>query len=34
VQGVTTVTGSTGSFTIHLNTNTPVNLTVAWFVLG
>ena len=34
VQGVTTVPGSSGSFTIHLNKATPVNLTIAWFVLS
>lgn len=34
VQGVTTVAGSSGSFTIHLNKATPVNLPVAWFVLN
>jgi hypothetical protein len=34
VQGVTTVTGSRGSFTIHLNAKTPVNLPVAWFILN
>jgi hypothetical protein len=34
VQGVTKVTGTSGSFTIHLNTNTPVNLPVAWFVIN
>jgi hypothetical protein len=34
VQGVTTVPGSTGSFTIHLNKSTPANLVVAWFVLN
>jgi hypothetical protein len=34
VQGVTTVTGPSGSFTIHLNKSTPVKLVVAWFVLS
>jgi hypothetical protein len=34
VQGVTTAPGSGGSFTIHLNKATPVNLTIAWFVLS
>jgi hypothetical protein len=34
VQGVTTITGSSGSFTIHLNKSTPANLVVAWFVLS
>jgi hypothetical protein len=34
VQGVTTATGSRGSFTIHLNAKTPVNLPVAWFILN
>jgi hypothetical protein len=34
VQGVTVVAGSSGSFTIHLNQTTPVNLPVAWFVLS
>lgn len=34
VQGVTTVTGSSGSFTIHLNKATPVDLPIAWFVLN
>jgi hypothetical protein len=34
VQGVTKVTGSSGSFTIHLNKNTTVNLPVAWFVVN
>jgi hypothetical protein len=34
VQGVTTVPGSSGSFTIHLNKATPANLVVAWFVLN
>jgi hypothetical protein len=29
VQGVTIVAGSSGSFTIHLNTKTPANLPVA-----
>lgn len=34
VQGVTITAGSSGSFTIHLNKATPVNLPVAWFVLN
>jgi hypothetical protein len=34
VQGVTIVAGSSGTFTIHLNTKTPANLPVAWFVLN
>ena len=34
VQCVTTLTGSSGSFTIHLNKATPVNLPIAWFVLN
>jgi hypothetical protein len=34
VQGVTVATGSSGSFTIHLNTSPSVNLMVAWFVIG
>ena len=34
VQGVTKVTGTSGSFTIHLNKNTTANLPVAWFVVN
>jgi hypothetical protein len=34
VQGVTKVTGTSGSFTIHLNKNTAANLPVAWFVIN
>jgi len=34
VQGVTHVTGSSGSFTIHLNKPTPVTLTVGWFIVN
>lgn len=34
VQGVTTVTGSPGSFTIHLNKSAPVKTKVAWFILN
>jgi hypothetical protein len=34
VQGVTQVAGSSGSFTIHLNTNTSVDLPVGWFVVN
>jgi hypothetical protein len=34
VQGVTQVAGTSGSFTIHLNKNTPVNLPVAWFIVN
>jgi len=34
VQGVTLVPGSTGSFTVHLNTNAPSSLTVAWFIVN
>jgi hypothetical protein len=34
IQGVTKVTGPSGSFTIHLNQNATANLPVAWFVLN
>jgi hypothetical protein len=34
VQGVTKVTGTSGSFTVHLNKNATANLRVAWFVLS
>jgi hypothetical protein len=34
VRGVTIVTGNKGSFTIHLNKNTPSALTVGWFVVN
>jgi hypothetical protein len=34
VQGVTTVTGSSGSLTIHLSKSAPVTMKVAWFILS
>jgi hypothetical protein len=34
VQGVTVITGSSGSFTIHLNKSAPVKTKVAWFILN
>ena len=34
VQGVTVITGSAGSFTVHLNRAAPAKTTVAWFVLA
>jgi hypothetical protein len=34
VQGVTTVTGSSGSLTIHLSKSAPVTIKVAWFILS
>jgi hypothetical protein len=34
VQGVTKVTGTSGSFTIHLSKNTSGSLPVAWFVIN
>ena len=34
VQGVTQVTGTSGSFTIHLSKNTTANLPVAWFIVN
>jgi len=34
VQGVTLVTGSHGSFTIHLNKTVPESLKVAWFAVN
>jgi hypothetical protein len=34
VQGGTKVTGTSGSFTIHLNKNATANLSVAWFVVN
>ena len=34
VQGVTLVTGASGSFTIHLNKTVPKSLKVAWFAIN
>jgi hypothetical protein len=34
VQGVTMITGPTGSFTIHLNKTVSANTNVAWFVIN
>ena len=34
VQGVTLVTGSSGSFTIHLNKAVPESVSVAWFAVN
>ena len=34
VQGVTIVTGSPGSFTIHLNKTVAAKTKVAWFVVN
>src|SRR5262249_30240227 len=34
VRGVTIVTGNKGSFTIHLNKNTPSALVVGWFIVN
>src|SRR5215813_11193999 len=34
VQGVTLVTGSPGSFTIHLNKAVPAKTKVAWFAVN
>jgi len=34
VQGVTMITGPSGSFTIHLNKTVAANTNVAWFVIN
>jgi hypothetical protein len=34
VPGVTTVTGASGSFTIHLNKAVPASTKVAWFAVN
>jgi hypothetical protein len=34
VEGVTTVPGSRGSFTIYLNRTAPTNLIVGWFIVN